>query len=251
MANYQYLFKSSQQTFVRPDGSTGTVSSQLFVDAIDEFDRIIALLEDVEIPIAEILGLRNLSAFIGETYNRAFKKISDGQIENNPHQDGYPDLLVMDELGLSEWARLKGRRREKEPFSPFLTGGLEVKATCGDIRTARWFGDKGLEKPDIGDGRLNFITGYNWKAHHRETNNLIGIIWDFIDRKPTIVCLTYSSKLTEEDWGKTVTPKAGGGRTTSVSIMNKEGVSKMFGGVMAAIDDDTYRTKMFGRLSKY
>jgi hypothetical protein len=29
-----------------------------------------------------------------------------------------------------------------------------------------------LEKPGMGDTRVNFLRGYDWKAHHRETNNL-------------------------------------------------------------------------------
>jgi hypothetical protein len=98
---------------------------------------------------------------------------------------------------------------------------------------------------------LEWVTGYNWKAHHRETNNLIGLIWDFIDSKPTIVAIMYSEQLAEEDWGKTVTPKEGGGRTTSVSIMNKKGVAKMHTGLIAVIDDPKYTVPMLKRLSKY
>ena len=72
--------------------------------------------------------------------------------------------------------------------------------------------------------------GYDWKAHHRETNNLLGIYWDFDQdtRLPIIAGTFFSNTLTEEDWGKIVQPKEGGGRTTSVSIMQKSGIYKMY-----------------------
>ena len=197
------------------------------------------------------MGLRNLSAFVGEVFNLACSRVAKGYVENNPHQDGYPDLLVMDTEGKKLWDSLKSRSREKDPFSPFQTGGIEVKATCGDLQAAKWFTHRGLEKPIIGEQRKEYVTGYNWKSHHRETNNLLGIIWDFVDSKPTIVALTYSNDLTEEEWGKTVTPKEGGGRTTSVSIMNKIGISKMYSGIILSINDSDYTKKMFARLSKY
>ena len=38
-------------------------------EAINEFDRIMESFDKTEIPIAQILGLRNLSAFIGEVFN--------------------------------------------------------------------------------------------------------------------------------------------------------------------------------------
>ena len=248
--NYHIPYKEVL-TFVRSDGSQGSINASILFDAIDEFERIIEVFEDVEIPIGDILGLRNLSAFVGEVFNLACSKVSNGYVENNPHQDGYPDLLIMDAVGKSLWDSLKNRRREKDPFSPLKAGGIEVKATCGDLRSAKWFTKQGLEKPIIGDQRKEYVTGYNWKAHHRETNNLVGLIWDFIDSKPTIVALNYCNYLTEEDWGKTVTPKEGGGRTTSVSIMNKDGVSKMYKGIILSLNDCDYTNKMFSRLSKY
>ena len=98
---------------------------------------------------------------------------------------------------------------------------------------------------------MNWVTGYNWKAHHRETNNLIGLIWDFKDKKPTIMAIMYANVLCEDDWGKTVTPREGGGRTTSVSIMNKYGMRKMRKGLLAIIDNNDYSSKIIKRLDKY
>jgi len=249
----KYLTKSESDYlfFKRPDGSSGKIDTKIFIDALTEFDRVIQIFEDVEIPIGDILGLRNLSAFVGEVYNRAVKKAAGNSLENNPHQDGYPDLLIMDDVGRRTWNKFLSQLHEKEPFSPFSSGGIEVKATCGDLRSGKWFTAKNIAKPIIGQQRLDWVTGYNWKSHHRETNNLIGLIWDFIEKKPTIVAIMYSNNLDEEDWGKTVTPKEGGGRTTSVSIMNKAGIAKMKDGMLAVIDNQYYSTLMLERLRKY
>ena len=251
MPKYEIKSKANNLTFKRSDGSLGIVDTRFFIEAINEFDRIIKIFDDVEIPIGDILGLRNLSAFVGEVFNRSVKKISGDYIQNNPHQDGYPDLLVMDNIGKNLWDKLSSQHHEKQPFSPFAGGGIEVKATCGDLKSGKWFTEKNIPKPIIGDQRLEWVTGYNWKAHHRETNNLIGLIWDFVERKPTIVSIMYSNNLQEEDWGKTVTPKEGGVRTTSVSIMNKMGINKMKDGIILLINDQKYSVPFIKKLSKY
>lgn len=246
----QHIDAGSLLNFVRPDGSIGSFNSDLFTDAIIEFEKILAVFQNNQIPIGDILGLRNLSGFVGEVFNRACANVSSNFLKNNPHQDGYPDLLVMDNIGKNLFDSLKSRLKEKEPFSPFKSGGIEVKATCGDLRAASWFTKKDIEKPMIGDERNEFVTGYNWKAHHRETNNLLGLIWDFINNKPTIIAMMYSSDLNPNDWGNVVKPKAGS-RTTSVSIMNKNGVNKMYSGLILSLDNTTYISKVIARLSKY
>ncbi len=75
---------------------------------------------------------------------------------------------------------------------------------------------RGLKKPVIGDTRIKSVTGYDWKAHHRETNNLMGIFWDFIKGVPMITALFYSPDLNQNDWGNIIQPRENGGRTTSV-----------------------------------
>lgn len=79
-----------------------------------------------------------------------------------------------------------------------------------------------------------------WKAHHRETNNLIGLLWDFHEQIPQIVAIFFGNTLTEQDWGKIVQPKKGGGRTTSVSIMRRSAVKKMYQNWIAVRDDLRY-----------
>ena len=252
MSSKYFFYKNTDETlsFSRGGNFISSIRVKVIKDALVEFDRVMQTFEKTEIPIGQILGLRNLSAFVGEVFNLAISK-STNLLLQNPHQDGYPDLLGMDDKGIKLWKKLKPQIREKSPFSPFKLGGLEVKATCGDLKTAKWFSSKGLQKCEIGDQRIDYVTNYNWKAHHRETNNLIGIIWDFIDEKPNIVLVAYSNKLTEEDWGKTVTPKEGGGRTTSVSIMNRQGISKMFSGRVCVVDKEIYKNKVEEKIKKY
>ena len=81
---------------------------------------------------------------------------------------------------------------------------------------------------------------FDWKAHHRNTNNLLSILWDFIDGIPAIAACFYRNDLTTDDWGKIVQPKSDGGRTTSVSIMTSSGVKKMCDGWIAVIDSEPY-----------
>lgn len=188
----------------------------------------------------EMLGMRNLSAFVGEMFVSALLKSANGLLVKNPHQDGYPDLLLMTEEGKKLWGKLENNTQDKNPFSNFVTGGIEVKATVGSVPTPEFFRKRGLRKPEIGDERIEFAKSYDWKSHHRETNNLIGIYWDFVNQKPFICALFFSGNLIEDDWGKIVQPKKGGGRTTSVSIMARTGIYKMYENWIAVINDSRY-----------
>lgn len=88
--------------------------------------------------------------------------------------------------------------------------------------------------------RIALVNSFDWKAHHRETNNLLGIFWDFLNEVPTIVACFYRNDLVIDDWGRIVQPTDGGGRTTSVSIMAKTGIKKMCDGWIAVIDRPEY-----------
>lgn len=159
------------------------------------------------------MGLRNLSGFVGEGF---IHSICDGRsdLRKNPHPDGYPDILIMDDVGLS---CLGEGVQDKSKFSPFISGGFEVKATCGNV------GPHGSKEYR---GRRH-ATRFEWKAHHQQTNHLIGILWDFIEESPTILSVFYAGNLTSDDWGSIVIPKDNGSRTTSVSVMRRSGVNKM------------------------
>lgn len=231
----------AQTAFVGGSGQAVAMPILKFEEAVKHAHAVIDQISSFKVDIFKILGMRNLSAFIGELYAASLIAASGEMFIKNPHQDGYPDLLLMDEPGLKHYQSLKqsGQLREKGPFSPFRNGGVEVKATCGSVPTPDRCRRMGLaEKPDIGDQRIGVMMGYDWKAHHRDTNNLLGILWDFIDRVPRIVAVFFCPNLTTDDWGAIIQPREGGGRTTSVSIMSRDGVRKMYQHWMIVLDED-------------
>ena len=67
--------------------------------------------------------MRNLSSFVGENFVDSICKISDGLLIKNPHQDSYPDLLVMTDEGKKLLKTFEKKLRDKSPFSNFETGG--------------------------------------------------------------------------------------------------------------------------------
>ncbi len=211
------------------------------MDAVDATHELVDDMHGAELDISTVLGLRNLSAFVGELFAAALARVCSDQLLPNPHQDGYPDLLLMDARGRKDWLRLADQLDEKAPFSPFASGGIEVKATCGAVPSPAVCRGRGIRRPDIGDSRIGCLTGYDWKAHHRETNNLIGLLWDFVDGRPRIAAMFYASDLVEVDWGEIVQPKRGGGRTTSVSIMAKSGLRKMYEGWLCVLAEGGYK----------
>lgn len=195
-----------------------------------------------DINIFEAMGMRNLSGIVGEYLGKSLQRFSEGNLHSNLHQDGYPDLLLINNDERKAYFETlytvtdgKKYPRDKALFSPYRYGGVEVKATCGSTPPANR-----VPKPLIGEQRIALVNSFDWKAHHRETNNLIGILWDFLDEVPTIVAAFYRNDLEINDWGKIVQPREGGGRTTSVSIMNSGGISKMCAGWIAVIDDEQY-----------
>lgn len=237
----KYLLRNGCNISIqRPDGSFSQLDAETIKASIEGFDLAIKQLQKIEVDIFGLLGMRNLSSFVGELFGSFLIKESNGLFVKNPHQDGYPDLLLLDKFGKHLWESLSSRSREKNPFSPFETGGVEIKATVGSVPTAQEFAKKQRTKPDIGDQRIGFLKAYDWKAHHRDTNNLFGFLWDFIGGAPSIAAVFYSNQLTTQEWGEIIQPKKGGGRTTSVSIMTREGVAIMYRGWLVVLDDDRY-----------
>lgn len=219
---------------------------QEVVDAInysnDALRKLHEITQEFDINIFETLGMRNLSGMVGEYFARSIMKLSKGRLQSNLHQDGYPDLCLTDtetkrEYFNSLYTIENGKKYpiSKDVFSPYKYGGIEIKATCGSTPPA-----SKVPKPLVGEQRVSIINSFDWKAHHRETNHLLGILWDFINGNPTIVAAFYNDNLTIDDWGKIVKPKEDGGRTTSVSIMKSQGIKKMCNGWVAIINSPEY-----------
>ncbi len=231
-------------TFISGNNIQSEFSNVMIKQSVIHCHNIIdKILQDVPVDIFSVLGMRNLSAFIGELFAKSLELQSDGLLKSNPHQDGYPDLLLLDNIGCKLWNKIlkDGNLKAKAPFSPFSNGGIEIKATCGSVPSPAESAKKGKEKPGMGDTRIDVLKGYDWKSHHRETNNLLGLLWDFDEsRTPRIVAVFFGNNLTEEDWGNIVQPKKGGGRTTSVSIMKRSGVKKMYDNWILVTSDKRY-----------
>ncbi|MGM9746015.1 MAG: hypothetical protein ACI30H_03550 [Paludibacteraceae bacterium] len=207
--------------------------------------------KEFEINIFETLCMRNLSGLVGEYFSRCIMRVSKGNLQVNLHQDGYPDLLLTNTMEKRRYfttlyIEKNGRKypKDKASFSPYKYGGIEIKACCGSTPSATI-----TPKPLIGEQRIQLITSFDWKAHHRNTNNLLAVLWDFIDGYPFIVAAFYQNALTPDDWGKIVQPKENGGRTTSVSIMGAKGIKKMCNNWIAVINDNKYIKKL--SLSKW
>lgn len=202
-----YLVRDSSRVVVlRPKraaaGDAATVPTRQLMAAIGSAHALIDELYSADLDIAAILGLRNLSAFVGELYAAALCKATDGLLRANPHQDGHPDLLLMDAVGRRNWDLLRERLHDKTPFSPFAAGGIEVKATCGSVPSPAECRRRGIQRPELGDARIHCLLGYDWKAHHRDTNNLVGLLWDFVQRRPRIAAMFYANDLTQRRLGQ-------------------------------------------------
>ena len=186
--------------------------------ALEQFTRML------RVPIGKLLGMRNLSSLVSSVIVSELAVISGENLFINPHQDGYPDLIprTPEALAYSRHIEASGRWSDKSAWTNPGFGGVEVKATCGITPPTRI-----TPKPGLGEERSPLIKGFDWKAHHRETRRLLAAIWDFVDTVPTVTAIFFRNDLKENDWGGIVSPRAGGGRTTSVSIMTKMGVRRM------------------------
>ena len=222
------------------------LTTQEVVDAINYANNALLKLNEVtqefDINIFETLGMRNLSGMVGEYFARSIMRLSNGRLQSNLHQDGYPDLLLTDTQEKKDYFKTlytieNGKKYpiSKEVFSPYKYGGIEIKATCGSTPPANL-----VPKPLVGEQRVALVNSFDWKAHHRTTNHLLAILWDFINGNPTIVACFFQDNLKIEDWGRIVQPHEGGGRTTSVSIMQKSGIKKMCEGWIAVLDHPQY-----------
>tara|TARA_B100000676_G_scaffold312541_1_gene387275 strand:+ start:84 stop:893 length:810 start_codon:yes stop_codon:yes gene_type:complete len=221
----------------KPDSTFVSFEVELIYNAVISSRKVFQQLASFDsFDFFDTLGMRNLSGFIGEVVVKQIEKQSSGFLEKNPHQDGYPDLILLDERGKEDIKNFS--LYDKKPFSPFINGGIEVKCSCGMVPTDKKCKEMGLiHKPEIGESRQKILTGYDWKSHHRQTNNLLGLLWDFDNGVPAIIACFYSNALIENDWGKVVQPKPNS-RTTSVSTMNRSGIKKMYDGCLFFRDDE-------------
>jgi len=157
---------------------------------------------DVGLQLFDIMDLRMLSGLIGEMFVTELCR-PHAFLGKNPNIDGYPDILDVSEPGLAD------RLREMPPvsFLNFNSGGLEVKNTFGEKKRKIHIAHR--------RARLSNLKGkLVWKAHHRETNNLVALQSDFVDEIPQIVSVFFSNELVQADWTQKQQPKSGSTMTS-------------------------------------
>lgn len=173
-----------------------------------------------------------LSGMLGEALITIINK-SNPNLEKNPHIDGYPDLVdvsSIDNLSFFSSPFISDTIRSR--FNNYKFGGIEIKNTFGVKSSGRK-----LEKGDTRLGNIN--KKLDWKAHHTNTNYLLGIFSDFIDGTPQIVAAFYSDKLTSLDWKTKQNPKIDSAMT-SFSTIERTGWEKMKSNMLICIDKQEY-----------
>jgi hypothetical protein len=169
------------------------------------------------------IALKFSGAVIGEFFAASIANAC-GAFRNIVEQ-GYPDVLPKDAENATE-VELR-----------HYPTGLELKGTCGNIPTGK------LVKAGL--SRVNSLSSINWKAHHREVENLLAFVWDFYPlnddvNTPCITAAFYCANLCEEDWGAI---SGLSGRSTKLSNMAKGGRDKMASGLVCILDDDHIKNK--------
>ena len=169
------------------------------------------------------IALKFSGAVIGEFFAASIANAC-GAFRNTVEQ-GYPDVLPKDAENATE-VELR-----------HYPAGLELKGTCGNIPTGK------LVKAGL--SRVNSLSSINWKAHHREVENLLAFVWDFYPlnddvNTPCITAAFYCANLCEEDWGAI---SGLSGRSTKLSNMAKCGRDKMASGLVCILDNDPIKTK--------
>ena len=166
------------------------------------------------------LDYKTTSAIVGSLFCDQIAGITEGI--TNPIEKGHPDIIPPAGESASE-AELRNYPK-----------GLEVKCTIGNI-------EQGANLR-AGEKRVERLTGISWQAHHREVNELMGLVWDFVQpedrfRFPVLTAVFYADNLTSDDWGQI---SGTTGRNTKVTGMRISGKRKMANGWVTIIDDQEY-----------
>ena len=176
----------------------------------------------VSLELYKIIDLRMLSGLVGELFVSELSK-STPYLEKNPWIDGYPDLL---NIATSEALR-EFQHASNEVYLNFPFGGIEVKNTFGVKKTGINFQDRETRFARTETNRSWKIQKtLVWKAHHRETNNLIALHSDYVDKIPQIIGVFFSDELDPEDWSIKQQPKEGS-TMTSFSATKPSAFSKL------------------------
>src|SRR5690242_13635597 len=154
-------------------------------------DRLIGVSRGIgrlSLQVFDIMDLRMLSGLMGEMFVAELCR-QNSFLFKNPNIDGYPDLLDVSTPGLLQ----KISTMKSEVFLNFPYGGLEVKNTFGVKKAKTHIGHRETRLQKIQECLV-------WKAHHQETNNLIALQSDYVERVPQIIAIFFADDLLREDW---------------------------------------------------
>ena len=182
--------------------------------------KVPSLFELSPLAFYTILNQRNLSGLVGEIFKHSLHKTVPG-LTPNPHPDGRPDVLdLRTETAaahfIAECVDPETRAPIRSALAPFKYGGIELKATIGDITGASEYG--------IGQSRAHLVKNLNYWAHHRHACDLLGLYYDFdetVNGLPQVKALFFAT-LGEDHWGAVSTGKPGKKKTSNTSL-KKEG----------------------------
>lgn len=176
------------------------------------------ILQSLPYTLFRSIDYKTTSAMVGALFCNSIAELTDGIV--NPIEKGHPDIIPASGKNASE------RELRKYP------NGLEIKCTVGNIQTGA--------NLRAGETRISKLTGLTWQAHHREVEELLGVVWDFLNpidgfNFPCITGAFYSDTLIEDDWGEI---SGTTGRNTKVTGMRVSGKRKMGAGWLAVIDNE-------------
>ena len=93
---YNYIIRPEERVLVNGEL---VLTNQQVVDAINFANDALWSLDEqtkaFDINIFEAMGMRNLSGIVGEYLGKSLQRFSGGNLHSNLHQDGYPDLLLI------------------------------------------------------------------------------------------------------------------------------------------------------------
>ncbi len=196
------------------------VNADHIITAIFTTNQIIS---DLPNSLFRSIDYKTTSAVIGSIFCATLASLTDGIV--NPIEKGHPDIIP-----------LEGENASESQLRQYPQG-LEIKCTVGNVTTG--------SKLRAGETRIDHLSAITWQAHHQEVKELLGLVWDFVDRNqkfnfPTITAAFYSNSLTITDWGAI---SGTTGRNTKVTGMTRSGKEKMGKGIIAIIDLENYLSK--------
>lgn len=194
------------------------VSSEEVLVAVENVNSFLSSLPS---KLFGIVDFKTTGAMIGAVFcSKLVEQIPGSAI--NPIEKGHPDIIPISGIYSSE------ENLRNYPV------GIEIKGTIGNLRTGA--------NLRAGQMRMQHLTGITWQAHHREVNNLMGIVWDFANpvagfNYPAITGVFFSDKLSFHDWGEI---SGTTGRNTKVTAILRSGKQKMGRGWVLLYDNADY-----------